>query len=180
METNEALARLKGKQQIIVSNLNAMQLDSEALAVAISQLKGTLVTQLNSVTEEQKKILVPELEVAKASIEDLKQQVTDRTTERDALQAQIDKPIEQPKPVETTPVEEKPVDEQPTPVEEAPVEEKPVIEPQTEVTPEQPKEEEQPVWTTPQDPNAMILKTESMQPEDLSMQPVMPHKGIVM
>jgi hypothetical protein len=79
MDTNTAINTLQGQAQILIASANVQNQLIEAFNIAISQLQGTLTTQLQSITDEQFATL-PQTIALQSQIDDLTTQVSTLST----------------------------------------------------------------------------------------------------
>jgi len=76
MDTNHAIVILEGRNTILAASISAQQQEFDANTLAISQLKGTLTTQLESLADDQVqtfpvvRAIIADRDGAKAALEE--------------------------------------------------------------------------------------------------------------
>ena len=89
MDTNQALNILQGQVEISTGIVNVQQNLIDALNLAITQLQGTLQTQLTSLTPDQLASF-PQVADLQAKVATLTQSNTDLTASNVDIQAKLD------------------------------------------------------------------------------------------
>ena len=109
MDTNQAIAILQARVTLLTNNISAQQQELEANQTAISQLQGTLTTQLSKVTDEQVKAF-PQVIALITEVSDKATAIEARDTIITDLQSQVAEAskITDPVPVEES-IAEKPL-----------------------------------------------------------------------